>query len=185
MTEPVKTDGAGAQASAPSASPSESTLSELLHSEHEQGPRAGRPVRFAALLVPLVFGLVALAQSVRLGVGDPQDPGPGLWPVLTSGAVILCAVVLLLTERTEADYEKYTRGALVNMMGVVSLIAYVLLFQFVGMELATLLTSAFWLKVLGGESWRTTVIMSVSLTVALYLLFIVLLGAPLPRLLLL
>ena len=160
-------------------------LAEMLHGEHDQGPRAGRAVRFAALIVPLVFGLGALVQSIRLGVGDPQDPGPGLWPVLTSGAVIACAIVLLLTERSEDDYEKYTRGAATNMLGILSLVVYVLLFQFAGFEVATVLVSAFWLKVLGGESWRTTVVMSVALTVALYVLFVAVLGAPLPRLLVL
>ena len=160
-------------------------LAGLLHSEHEQGPRAGRKVRLAALLVPLVFGLAAIAQSVRLGVGDPKDPGPGLWPVVTSAAVVLCAIVLLLTEHSEDDYEKYTRGALTNTYGIASLVVYVLLFQFVGVEVATLLTSAFWLKVLGQESWRTTIVLSVSLTAALYLLFVQVLGAPLPRLLVL
>lgn len=170
---------------AASASGAEPSLADLLHGEHDQGPRAGRAVRFAALLVPLVFGLAALLQSVRLGVGDPQDPGPGLWPVLTSGAVIACAIVLLLTERTEADYEKYTRGALTNMLGIASLVVYVVLFQLAGFEVATLLVSAFWLKVLGGESWRTTIVMSVALTVSLYVLFVAVLGAPLPRLLVL
>ncbi len=161
------------------------TVEDLLHSEHEQGPRAGKGVRLAGALVPLAFAAVALLQSLRLGVGTPQDPGPGLWPLLTSAGVLACAVVLLLRERTEADYEKYTRGAALNMLGVASLVVYVLLLQAIGFEVSTLLVTAFWLKVLGRESWVLTLAGSVALTAALYALFILLLGAPIPRLLVL
>lgn len=156
---------------------------EPLQGDHEDGPRAGRAARLAGGVVPLLLGLVAVAASLRLGVGDPRDPGPGLWPLLASLAIVACAVTLLMTERGQHDYEKYTRGAMLNMLGIASLVAYALLMPAVGFEVVTVVVSGFWLKVLGGESWRTTIIMSVGLTAALYVLFILLLGAPLPRLL--
>lgn len=175
------TDGRVAGPSAPL--PPDEGVAALLHSDHENGPRAGRAVRLAGGLVPLAFGAVALLYSLRLGIGDPRDPGPGMWPLITSLGVVAGALVLLMTERSSADYEKYTRGTLKNMGGIASLVLYVVLLQSAGLELATLLLSAFWLKVLGGESWRTTVVMSLAMTVCAYLLFITALGAPIPRLL--
>ena len=150
--------------------------------EHEQGPRAGRPVRLAGGLLPLVLGLVALVASVRMGIGDPRDPGAGLWPLLTALAIVAFAIALLIKERDEHDYERFTRGALFNMLGVLSLVAYVLVFRLIGFEVATLVVTAFWLKVLGGESWRITAAVSLGVTVSLYVLFVSLLGASLPRL---
>ena len=133
--------------------------------------------------MPLVVGTAVLVMSVQMGVGGPRDPGAGLWPMVTSLAIIICAIILLVTERDESDYEKYTRGAAKNLLGVLSLVLFVILLQNAGVEIATLLLSAFWLKYLGGESWRTTVVLSLAITAVAYLLFITLLGAPIPRLL--
>jgi putative tricarboxylic transport membrane protein len=158
---------------------------KLLPSHHEEGPRAGRGIRIAGAVVPLAFGVAALLLGLTLRFGSPQDPGPGLWPVVISVAIIVLSVVLLVTEREEHDYEKFTRGALLNLLGVVSLVAYVVMFQLIGFEIATLLITAFWLKVLGSESWRATVALSVAVTASLYILFVLVLEAPIPRLLVL
>ncbi len=155
--------------------------SALLHTEHDEGPRAGPGVRLAGAVLPLGIGLVAGAYALQQGVGGPRDPGAGLWPLLTSVAIVACALALLFSERTQADYEKYTRGALQNMVGLASLVGFVLLLPRVGIEIATLLVTAVWLKYLGGESWRTTAVMSVAITVGVYVLFISVLGAPIPR----
>lgn len=160
---------------------SRSAASALLHTEHDEGPRAGPGVRLAGAVLPLGIGLVAAAFALQQGVGGPRDPGAGMWPLLTSVAIIGCALALLFTERTQLDYEKYTRGALQNMVGLASLVGFVLLLPRVGIELATLLVTGVWLKYLGGESWRTTVIMSLAITVGVYVLFISVLGAPIPR----
>lgn len=149
--------------------------------EHDEGPRAGRAVRVAGGLVPLALGLFGLVHAFRFGVGDPRDPGPGMWPLMMSVCLIVGALVLLVFERDQRDYEKYTRGAVLNLYGVLSLVAYVLIFKNVGFELATAAVTAFWLKVLGGESWRATVGISLGVTAVAYLLFISFLGAPIPR----
>lgn len=171
--------GGGAEAEAP---PPDDVL-VLPPSDHEDGPRAGRAVRLAGALLPLALGLGTFVYAVGLGVGDPRDPGPGLWPAMTSAAIVVCAILLLLRERDERDYEKYSRGALMNIFGVVSLVVYVLLLQYTGVEIATLAVTFFWLKVLGKESWRTSVLLSLAITASVYLLFITVLGAPIPRLL--
>jgi putative tricarboxylic transport membrane protein len=149
--------------------------------EHDEGPRAGRPVRTAGALVPLALGLFGLVNSVRYGVGGARDPGPGMWPLMMSVALILGALVLLAFERDQRDYEKYTRGAVLNLYGVLSLVAYVFVFKYVGFELATAAVTAFWLKVLGGESWRATIVITLLVTTVAYLLFVSFLGAPIPR----
>ena len=152
-----------------------------LASDHVEGPRAGRAVRVAGALAPLALGLFGLVNALRFGVGDPRDPGPGMWPLMVSVALIAGSVLLLVVERDEHDYEKYTHGAVLNLYGVLSLVAYVLVFKNLGFEIATAGVSAFWLKVLGGESWRTTIIVSLAVTAAAYLLFVTFLASPIPR----
>jgi len=67
-------------------------------------------------------------------------------------------------------------------LGVLSLGVFVVLFDVVGFQIPTLLLFVFWLKFLGGESWRTTLIISMLSTIGFYVLFVTLLGIPLPRL---
>jgi hypothetical protein len=133
-------------------------------------------------MVPLVIGVVSLVYALSLGVGSPAQPGPGLWPIVISVVLVVCSVVLLVFGRGGGeDYEEFTSGARVIAMGVVSLGVFVLLFQRVGFELPCLLVLVFWIRFLGGESWRTTVLVSVGVTVAFYALFIVALGTPIPH----
>lgn len=149
--------------------------------EHDEGPRAGKAVRVAGALAPLALGLFGAVNAVRYGVGGARDPGPGRWPLMMSVALILGGLVLLALERDQRDYEKYTRGAVLNLYGVLSLVAYVLVFKYVGFELATAAVTAFWLKVLGGESWRATIVIAAVVTTVAYVLFVTFLGAPIPR----
>ena len=146
-------------------------------SGHEEIPRAGAWARYVAVLVPLVVGGAAMVYSLGLGFGSPTDPGPGLWPFVTSAVLVAASVVLLVFGRGLGDdYESFTSGARIIALGVASLGVFVVLFQRVGFELPSLLIFVFWLKFLGGESWRTTVAVSVGATAAFYVLFIVLLN---------
>lgn len=147
----------------------------------EMIPRAGSGAHLVGSLVPLCIGVVSLVYTIRLGVGSPTAPGPGLWPLVVSAVLTATSVVLLIFGRRTEDYEKFTRRALAIALGVVSLGLFVVLFQRVGFELPTLLVFVFWLRFLGGEPWRTTILVATGATAAFYVLFIVILGTPLPH----
>jgi putative tricarboxylic transport membrane protein len=70
----------------------------------------------------------------------------------------------------------------VVVVACVSLVAYTAVIGAVGFELPTAILLAFWLRVLGGEPWRTTVAVSVGVTVVTYAVFILALGVALPHL---
>ncbi len=143
----------------------------------EEMPRAGAWAHYVAGAVPLVIGSVAMVYSLGLGFGSPTDPGAGLWPFVTSMVLTVSAIVLLIFGRgLGEDYEQFTRGSRIIGLGVLSLGVFVFLFQRVGFELPSLLIFVFWLRFLGGETWRTTIIVSVAATASFYVLFIVLLG---------
>lgn len=143
---------------------------------------AGRAVRLAATLVPLGLGVACLIYSLSLGLGTPAAPEPGFWPAIVSCLLLVASVVLLVSGHGADDCEGFTRSSLGIAFGVASLVAFVFLFNRIGVELACLGLFLFWLKVLGREPWRVTLAISVAGTAAFHLLFIELLGAPLPRL---
>jgi putative tricarboxylic transport membrane protein len=64
----------------------------------------------------------------------------------------------------------------------VSLLAYSWLFERIGFEIPTALLLLLWLKVIGRESWKSSIIITVVATAVFYLLFVTGLGVSLPRL---
>lgn len=63
-----------------------------------------------------------------------------------------------------------------------TLILLAVLIPTIGFETPSLLMMFVWLKLLGGESWRSSIVVSVVTVAAFYALFILGLGIPLPHL---
>jgi len=151
-------------------------------------PPAGIKARLIAAAVPLLVGIAALVNSFLLGVGTLTDPGAGLWPAGASSLMILGSVILIITIRSVVDGENFSAAGLRTIgLSLVFVGLFLVLFggfgswPGTGFEWATLLTLALWLKLIGGESWVMTAAVSVGATVALHLLFIELLKAPIPH----
>jgi len=135
-----------------------------------------------AALVPLLLGLYAGWSAYGQGLGSLGDPGPGLWPLIVSVILILASVALLVVPDPLAVPERFGHGALIALLGAVTLVVYAYLFEIVGFEVPTVLLLVVWLKFLGEESWRLTALVSVLATAAFYLIFITALGVSLPHL---
>ncbi|RVX38666.1 putative tricarboxylic transport membrane protein [Nonomuraea polychroma] len=140
-----------------------------------------RRLNVVAALVPLVIGVVAAIMSWSLGVGSLSAPGPGMWPLVVSVAMVIVAAVLVLQSRPRGDEERFTKDVVTVAIAAASLIGYAFLFELVGFEVPTIALLVLWLKGLGRESWRMTAVVSVVATAALYLLFITGLGVSLPH----
>jgi putative tricarboxylic transport membrane protein len=134
-----------------------------------------------AALVPLAVGVLAAVLSWQLGLGDLADPGPGLWPLIVSVAMVVLAAVLAARPAPTGEEERFGRESIIVAVAVVSLLGYALLFEQVGFEIPTAALLVLWLKVLGRESWMVTVAVSLGATAALYLLFITGLDVSLPH----
>ncbi len=92
-------------------------------------------------------------------------------------------MVLLVVGRTLDDAEKFTRSSLLVLVGGATFIGLGLLLPVVGFEIPAILLGIVWLRFLGGESWRSTIVISVATTAAFYVLFLYGLKIPLPHLL--
>ncbi|MGF1473251.1 MAG: tripartite tricarboxylate transporter TctB family protein [Rubrobacteraceae bacterium] len=132
-------------------------------------------------VIPLLLGIFGVVYSYTLGFGSPAQPGPGFWPFIASLAIVGASIALLITERSGEQYEPLTARAWFVGYGVISIVAFILLFQLLGFIIPALLLFAFWLRFLGGESWGMTALLSVFFTAGFYILFDQLLGVPFPQ----
>ena len=148
----------------------------------ERPPAGGPAYQLVSSLVVLVLGLAAAVLAYGYGLGSLRRPGPGLWPFAVSVFIVVLAVVLLVFGRTLDDTEKFTRSSLLVLAGGATFVALGLLLPVVGFEIPAVLLGIVWLRFLGGESWRSTVVISVATTAAFYLLFLYGLKIPLPHL---
>jgi putative tricarboxylic transport membrane protein len=161
---------------------------EKLPPAEDEQPPAGAAARLIAAVVPLLVGAAALVNSLLLGVGTLTDPGAGLWPAGASSLMILGSIILIASLRSVVDGERFNGPGLRTIgLSLVFIGVFLVLFggygswPGTGFEWATLLTLALWLRFIGRESWWMTAAVSVGATVALHLLFIELLSAPIPH----
>jgi putative tricarboxylic transport membrane protein len=133
-------------------------------------------------IVALLVGVSATCYSyLVLPLGSLSNPGPGLWPLVVSVVILLASLALLIVEGQGANYERFTARTRLVVLGLISLGLFVILLEWIGFTVPAFLTFVFWLKALGGESWRLTLIVAVLSAAVLHVLFINLLGVPLPR----
>ncbi|MHA7207898.1 tripartite tricarboxylate transporter TctB family protein [Arthrobacter sp. MDT1-65] len=148
----------------------------------EKPPAAGPGANIASAVVVTALGIVGTVGSLRLGLGSPADPEPGLWPFLISVLLVVLGLALALFGRNLLDAEKFSRSSLQVAAGLASLVVFTLLIGRIGFEIPALLLNVVWLRFLGRETWRMTIVLSVAITVAFYLLFVLALNVPIPHL---
>jgi len=165
----------------------ELSLEEAVHQveaeEHEGRPPAAGPlanVLVAAAVVAL--GVAAVVGSAALGVGSARDPDSGTFPLLVSGALVLLGLGLLAVARRTEDAERFTGASWLVVAGLASMVGFVALIGVIGFEIPAALLAFVWLRFLGHESWRTSVVISLGVVVAFYLLFVAALSVPIPHL---
>jgi putative tricarboxylic transport membrane protein len=130
----------------------------------------------------VVLGGAALAGALSLGVGRPATPGPGTWPALVGGALVILGVVLAARARGTEDAERFTRTGLLVLAAIATMVVFVAVVGVIGFEIPTALLAFVWLRLLGKESWRLSIVVSLAATAAFYLLFVGALGVTIPHL---
>lgn len=156
---------------------------EVAHELQEERPPAGGPrYQIAGALTGLVVGVAGAVLAHGYELGSLREPGPGLWPFVVSVLIAGLSLLLLVVGRHLDDAEKFTRSSLLVAIGAVTFAAFGLLMPLIGFEIPAVLLCVIWLRFLGGESWRSTAVISVATTAVFYLLFIYGLRIPLPHL---
>lgn len=145
-------------------------------------PAAGTVENLVAAAVVVVLGAATVVGAVDLGVGTAARPGPGTWPLLVGIALLVLGLALAAACRRTHDAERFTRSALLVAVALATMVVFVTVIESIGFEIPSALLAFVWLKVLGHESWRLSVVTSVAVVVAFYVLFVGLLAVPIPHL---
>jgi hypothetical protein len=171
----------------PDASP-EDVLDELTPEqlaaqwEEEKPPAAGALANAASSLVVLGVGTGALVLSLAMGLGTFAAPQPGLWPFMISCVMVALGLFQLVLGRHNRDAEKFTRMSMAPLTGLVTLAAMVALMPSIGFEIPALVLCIIWMRFLGGETWRSTLLTSAIVVAAFYGIFVLALNTSVPHL---
>ena len=150
--------------------------------DEERPPAGGPAYQLVGTLVALAIGVGGAVLAYGYGLGSLRRPGPGLWPFIVCLVIIVLSLSLLVVGRRLADSEAFTRASVLPVVGVLTFIAMGALIPVIGFEIPALLLCVVWLRFLGNETWRSTVVISVCTVAAFYLLFLYGLRIPLPHL---
>lgn len=130
------------------------------------------------LAMPIVFILISIYVIVTArGMGEE-----GVFPIMSAGLLLLCAVYLLAEILIKKKQVVKLEGVNLTMVGVtiLTLIVYVLLLKKIGYIIDTLLLCAFIMRSLGYKKYGIIAICSVVTILAVFVIFKVLLAVPLP-----
>ena len=150
--------------------------------EEEKQPAAGALANMASSLVVLGLGIGSLVLSVAMGLGTPAAPQPGLWPFIISCVMVALGLFQLIVGRHNRDAEKFTRRSMAPLTGLVTLSLIVALMPAIGFELPALALCIVWMRFLGGETWRSTLLVSAIVVASFYGIFVLALNASSPHL---
>ena len=150
--------------------------------EEDRPPAGGPAYQLVGALVGVAIGVCGAVLAHGYGLGSLREPGPGMWPFIVSVLIAGLSVILLVAGRGLTDSEAFTRSSVLPVIGIVTFIAFGLLMPVTGFEIPALALCVIWLRFLGGESWRNTVVISVVTVAVFYLLFLYGLRIPVPHL---
>jgi hypothetical protein len=166
-----------------------STLHDLEEAVHQleveaehRPPPAGPVTNVIVAVVALAIGVAALVGSLSLGAGSASSPSTGTWPLLVSAVLVLLGIGLLVTARGTSDAERFSRSSLQVLAGLATMVVFVAVIGIIGFEIPAALLAFVWLRFLGHESWRSSILTSLGAVVAFYLIFVAALSVPIPHL---
>lgn len=165
----------------------ELSLDEAIHqveeAEHEGRPPAAGPLSNVLTAVAVVaLGAAALVGSARLGLGTARSPEAGTCPLLISALLVVLGLGLFVTARRTRDAERFSRASWLVLAGLATMVGFVAVIQTIGFEIPATLLTFVWLRFLGREGWRTSIVTSLGVVVAFYLVFVAALSVPIPHL---
>ena len=156
---------------------------EVAQALDEDRPPAGGPAyQVVGALVALAIGVAGIVLSYGYGLGSLRHPGAGLWPFIISVVIVALSLALLVGGRHLTDSERFTPSSVLPVVGLLTFLAFGFLLPVIGFEIPAFLLCVVWLRFLGGESWRSTIVVSVVTVAFFYALFLYFLSIPLPHL---
>ena len=139
-------------------------------------------------IVLLLFSLLVIAESAQMPLAVEFAPGYGFFPFWLGILMAILSVLLVVNGRRRPADDQDAKPVFPHWEALRSIIAilaglgvYVLLLEVLGYVVDTLLFVAFLMNVGGRSTRRTTILVAVVTTVALYMIFQVWLGINIPK----
>jgi len=134
--------------------------------------------------VGFLLTLRYLIEAIRYPLGTAGQPGPGLYPLLAGGLLMLGFVgagLEALVSESKSSVEWPVGGARWRVLAITGAIfAYAILLPYLGHAImGTLLTLAVF-ETMRQRSWTVKILLSLIIGVGSYFLFVIVLGVPLP-----
>ncbi len=134
--------------------------------------------------VLIALGGLVLFDSVRLGIGWGTDgPKSGFFPFWLALIMVLTCGAIMLQEARRAAREPFvSRDRLVPVLKVLwPAAAFVMIMQFLGLYVASVLYMGFYMRWVGRHSWRAVVALSIGIPVLTFLVFEKWFLVPMPK----
>ena len=145
-----------------------------------EGIRGRGIARWAAVAMLAAVGVGAIVLSIGYGLGTGTRPGPGLWPFLAAVLMLGATAVVAITDTLE-DYEPWGTESVRTLIALASLVVFAVLFTLLGFTVPAILLMVLWLRMFGQMRWLHAGLLAAGGAIALFMLFAVVLGVPMPR----
>ena len=133
-------------------------------------------------VVVLVIGVLILVQAIPLSVGRLAAPGPGFFPAVIAGALIVLSLVLMFKKDEAPEGNPFSARPLGRILVVFSiLLGYCLLIDRLGFVLVSFLLMAFFFLWVARLRWYVALLAASLSTGIAYIVFDLLLKSNLPR----
>jgi putative tricarboxylic transport membrane protein len=147
---------------------------------------SNRSANVVVALILIAVGGLVISDSLRLGIGWAEDgPRPGYFPFYTGLLIVLsslCTIVLTLMGRMGSDGPFVRREQFGDVLKVfVPSAIYVGLIGLIGIYGASALFIAVFMRWIGRFRWPPTIIVSLAVPFALFLIFELWFLLPLPK----
>ena len=136
------------------------------------------------------LGIALCVSSIKLGLGDPHNPGPGFMAFLAGACLGILGFVQFfyitlkksMVKRAFAEKEMVIRESRVRLgLNFLILFAYILLFRPLGFLLSTFVFFSILFIIPQPKKWLILLLLSASSVAVCYFVFYVWLEVPLPR----
>lgn len=133
-------------------------------------------------LAAMAIGLFFLLQALKLNIGTLSNPGAGLWPLVLSAVLIVSSASSLRrgNDAQEEEGEGLAIGTWHAVLGAASIALFILMFEHMGLTVPSFLLLLFWMRALGKEQWRSSVVAALAFTVFSVVVFVWGIDAPFP-----
>lgn len=155
------------------------------------------PKEITSSLVFILLGVGYLAYNMSYSIDTWNNPGPGIFPLIVGGVLILLAVGQLMQtlrkpgkqdDRKSAGFRFQSVGAFLPKSGEIKplilvgvLVIYLLLVQGVGFFISNFVFVVVSSRLMGAKDWARPVALALGICLFCYLLFEVWLKLSLPR----